>query len=294
MSQYCIATFVLTGRAQPTTLIASGEIQGVDLAVYEQLDIDNLRSAGPRLVDSLTELPRVMLELSRLSLAWPLLLSSTKAGDGHPVMVLPGFTAGDESTLALRRFLTRLDYKALPWLQGPNTGEPRLIDGIMRRFYRMHQAMGVKISLVGQSLGGVYAREIAREFPDRVRCVITLGSPFAATGGSTSPMVEKLFEQMSGLTVDEMRAKMPVGNQDPLDMPCTSIYSKEDGVVSWRACIEAESSLSENIRVMGSHTGMAMNPDVLKVVADRLGQPEGRWQKFDRSRGCRPWVYPKG
>ncbi len=125
--------------------------------------------------------------------------------------------------------------------------------------------------------------------------MITLGSPYHATGGgSTNPVVESLFERMSGLTVDEMRARLPeAAAHQHLPMPATSVFSKADGVVHWRACIEQETALSENVRVWGSHTGMAMNPDVLRVVADRLAQDPECWQKFNRSSLCRKLVYPK-
>ena len=248
---------------------------------------------GPRMLHSMTEMPRVLLEMSSVSLALPLLVSEAPQGDGHPVLILPGFTAGDGSTSIFRRFLTQLDYKALPWLQGTNTGNRTLLEGIMRRFYRMHKEMGTKISIVGQSLGGVFAREIAREFPDAVRSVVTLGSPFAATHGTTNPAVEKLFEQLSGSTIEEMRAQMPdPDKQAPLTMPSTAIYSKEDGVVAWQTCIEPETEISENIRVIGSHSGMSMNSHVLHIVADRLAQNPDNWERFDLSRGCRRWFYP--
>lgn len=256
--------------------------------------LNRIPARGPRALDSLTEMPRFVMEAARLPLMLPTLLAQAPKGDGHPVMVLPGFTAGDDSTLSLRRFLTRLNYKTLPWLQGTNTGRPELLEGAMRRFYRTHHALETPISLVGQSLGGVFAREIAREFPDAVRCVITLGSPFATTDSTTvNPMMERLFERMSGMTVEEMRAQMPeVRLQQSLEMPATAVYSKEDGVVSWRTCIEPETEITENIRVTGSHSGMAVNDHVLHVVADRLAQDPDDWRRFDSSKGLRKWLYP--
>ncbi len=265
------------------------------MSYYEEIDVEQTKAGTPSLFDSITELPRVMFEAGRLGMSWPTLLSCAPKGDGHAVMVLPGFMGGDESTLLLRRFLTQLGYKALPWLQGTNSGDPRLLDSVMKRFYRTHQVYGEQISLVGQSLGGVFSREIARQFPDAVRCVVTLGSPFMAdSGASTSPMVEKLFEQMSGLTVEDMRDRLPNPEMqtEPLGMPCTAIYSKEDGVVHWRTCVEPDSPTTENIRVLGSHTGMAMNPDVLRVVADRLSQDPNDWNRFDTKSGLRSFIYP--
>ena len=259
----------------------------------EELDNTTSQSSGPRLVHSLTEMPRSMLEMSFLGMSWLPLLAEAPKGEAHPVMVLPGFIGGDESTLMLRRFLTRLGYKALPWLQGTNTGNPQLLEGAMRRLFRMHQALGTKISLIGQSLGGVFAREIANEFPDAVRCVVTLGSPYAAIDqGTTNAMVERMFEELSGLTIEQMKARIPQGRRQRLPLPATSIYSKEDGVVAWQACIEPESELSENIRVLGSHSGMAMHPSVLRVVADRLAQDPNDWQKFDVPNGCSRFLYP--
>ena len=240
------------------------------------------KEGAPNPLDAFTEMPRLMAELSCLSLSWPSLVRQAPEGDGHPVLVVPGFTTGDESTLVLRRFLTRLGYHSLPWLQGTNTGNPKVLEGIIRRFYRLHQSFDCPISLVGHSLGGVFAREIARQFPDAVRCVITLGSPYAATSaGTTNPLVEKLFEQMSGLTIEQMRAQVPVADEsEELGIPATSIFSKQDGVVGWRTCIEPETDLSESIQVSGSHVGLAMNPATLRVIANRLAQDPSSWSKY--------------
>ncbi|MCP5178623.1 MAG: alpha/beta hydrolase [Pseudomonadales bacterium] len=251
-------------------------------------------SSGPALLDSLFELPRTLLETAFLGVSWSALRSNAPRGDGHPVMVLPGFMGGDESTLLLRRFLTSLGYKVLPWLQGRNLGRPELLEGAMRRFYRAHQAYETPISLVGQSLGGVFSREIARQFPQATRCVITLGSPFGATEhGNTNTFVARLFEEMSGLSVEEMRARFGQGDpREPLGLPTTAIYSRRDGVVAWQTCIERDAELSESIEVVGSHTGMAVAPDVLHVVADRLAEDPASWRKFDRRKGLRCLVYP--
>ena len=236
-----------------------------------------------------------MFEVGRLGYSWPLLLQQAPRGDGHPVMVLPGFLGGDDSTLILRRFLTRLGYVSLPWLHGHNLGRLRQFDGAMRRFYRAYHASGERISLIGQSLGGIYAREIAREFPDAVRCVITLGSPFAGDDDHTAtPLVKRLFEMLSGHTTEEMRRRM-FDHDDPrapLGVPSTAVYSRTDAVAHWSACIDRESKLAENVEVRASHVGMAMNPDVLCLVADRLAQNPQDWRKFDRGVGLRRWVYP--
>ena len=261
----------------------------------ESYEVPQRPRSGPALFDFVTEGPRVMMEASLLALSWVPLRSNAPRGDDHPVMVLPGFLGGDGSTMALRRFLDSLGYTSLPWLQGQNLGRLELLEGAMRRFYRAHQASGVKVSLIGQSLGGVFARKIAQTFPEAVRCVITLGSPFAAQDDDVAhPIVSSLFESLSGGSVEDLRAQAEAYDVSaPLSMPTTAVYSRRDGVVDWRACIGAESVLSENVEVMGSHSGMAISPDVLHVVADRLAQRPEDWQPFDRSQGCRALIYPK-
>jgi pimeloyl-ACP methyl ester carboxylesterase len=232
--------------------------------------------------------------MTALYAQWLDISSSAPSGEPHPVLVLPGFGASDHSTQILRRFLKQLGYNALPWLQGVNTGNPHLIEGAMRRFYRLQRNLGCRISLVGQSLGGVYAREIAKLFPHAVRSVITLGSPYAMTeSGATHPMVERFFEQLSGTTFKALRDRIPTQHEPgPLLMPTTSVYSKADGVVGWRSCVEPETPLSENVRVWGSHVGMAINPDVFRVVADRLAQNPDHWTRFDTNKGRLKLIYP--
>ena len=233
-----------------------------------------------------------MMEVSSLACTWPL-LSTAPRGDRHPVLVLPGFTAGDESTLLLRRYLTRLEYRAMPWQLGQNTGSLELQDALIEHFDRVSSALDCKLSIVGQSLGGIYARQLAQRFPNRIRQIITLGSPSASRGTeSTNPIVAKLFRYMSGMSEDEMRDQMLNHPPQPPPVPSTAIYSKSDGVVHWRSCLEFEGSQSENVEIIGSHTGMAMNPSVLNVIADRLAQPEGNWRPFERNKGMRAWVYP--
>ena len=235
------------------------------------------------------------MEASAMVLSWGALRAQAPRGEPHPVLVLPGFMGGDGSTLFLRRFLDSLGYTSMGWLQGQNTGRLELLEGAMRRFYRAHQSYGEKISLIGQSLGGVFARKIAQQFPDATRCVITLGSPFAAQSEDVAhPVVSQLFEAMSGSTVEELRNRQEAFEAaEPLPLPTTAVYSQRDGVVDWQACVETATALSESVEVRGSHTGMAMAPDVLHVVADRLAQDPRNWQPFDRQVGCRRWYYPK-
>ena len=234
------------------------------------------------------EFPRLALEVTALSMTWPALYASASKGNGQPVIVLPGFLGADDSTLALRRFLTRLGYHAQPWLLSRNLGHPELIQKFGRRLYRLHKVYGKPITLIGQSLGGVFSHELAREFPEAVRSVITLGSPFAAqTRDDTNPMVARMFESLSGLSVEEMRELASQERESgALPQPSTAIYSKTDGVVKWQACVSESNERAENIEIVGSHTGMAMHPAVLHIVADRLQQDPDNWQKYTINHPC--------
>lgn len=220
---------------------------------------------------------RAPWELGAALLAAPM-LKDVPAGDGHPVMVLPGLMAGDTLTFFLRRFLDKCGYQAYAWKQGLNLG-PRdgLLERCIARTRELSEKHEQKVSLIGWSLGGIYAREIAKAIPDHVRCVITLGSPF--TGHPTATNAWRLYQMVSGKpAIDEMQIA-ELKKTPPV--PTTSIFSRTDGIVSWQCCVEQETDLSENIEVHGSHTGMVANPTVLYALADRLAQPEGQWQRFD-------------
>jgi len=246
----------------------------------------------PSALLALTELPRAMAELGSLPLAAPLLASAPR-GDGHSVLVLPGFMTSDASTTVLRRYLTRLGYDAHAWELGRNLG-PRAIghegEKLVARLRHVHELTGEKVSLVGWSLGGVMARLVARRAPETVRQVITLGSPFAGSPRSTNAW--RAYEAMTGQKVDDSHTQDQLRESaSAIPVPATAIYTREDGIVAWQGCLEPDSPISENIQVHGSHCGLGVNPSVLYAVADRLSQPEDDWQPFERS-GLKWLLYP--
>jgi len=208
-------------------------------------------------------------------------------GDGHPVLVFPGLGAHDFTTLPLRRFLEQRGYVAYPWKQGFNFG-PR--DGVLQgcrdqveAIFKQHQC---PLSLIGWSLGGVYARELAKEMPDRTRCVITLGTPF--TGHPRATNAWRIYEMMSGQSVEDEAVIAQVRQAPPV--PTTSIYSRSDGIVAWQCSVNEPGPLAENVGLHASHVGMGMNPLAMLVIADRLAQPPGAWRPFDAS-GNRRWFF---
>lgn len=252
----------------------------------------------PALLLTMGELPRMAGEFGALLATWPWLRQLPK-GDGHPVLVLPGFTAGDPSTLIMRRFLRELDYQVLPWGLGTNSGSAWLMPALHRRINAILKLTDRPFSIIGQSLGGVFARELAYSFPSHVRSVITLGSPFRTRDGEgTSAMVRSMFER-SAIMRPEERARLglarrqsssPGQNERPPAVPCTAVFSRTDGVVAWELCREPAGPMSESVEVFGSHTGMSLNPLVLWLLADRLRQDPATWAPLDRRAWRRAWL----
>src|SRR5213595_3071611 len=224
---------------------------------------------------------RGLFELNSSLLLSPLLLRAPK-GDGHPVLALPGFLASDLSMAPMRRYLTELGYDTHAWNMGRNLGGVASKRAALRDLLqRIHDQTGRKVSLIGWSLGGVYARDLALQMPDMVRSVLTLGSPFANDIRATN--ATRLYEALSGETVED-NAELRTALAGDLPVPTTSIYSRTDGVVNWRTCLLRPSDTAENIEVhLASHIGLGVNAAALWAVADRLAQSEGQFRQFDRS-----------
>jgi pimeloyl-ACP methyl ester carboxylesterase len=214
-------------------------------------------------------------------MASSMMLRRMLRGDGHPVMVLPPFSADDANTAPLRWVLDGHGYAVYGWGQGPNLSRTRrIVEGLPRWLIELHERHGAKVSLVGHSGGGNWARDLARQYPSAVRQVITLGSPFRLRPGDgtrADGMAKLLLRDQvppdAGALIDEDR-------RVPLQVPVTAIYTRTDGVAPWQAGIESEGPRRENIEVVGSHCGLGYNPAAVIAVTDRLAQPEGRWQPF--------------
>ena len=220
-------------------------------------------------------------EFAALLPTWPLLARAPK-GDGQPVMVFPGLSANDLSTVPLRRYLQALNHSPWGWEQGFNFGpRPGVLEEAKDNLVRTFEGTGQKVSLIGWSLGGLYARELAKEMPHMVRSVITLGTPFAGSHRSTN--LWRIYELASGRSVEREASNYDLPAAPPV--PTTSIYSRTDGVVAWQGSVQSPSRhnpLTENIEVMASHVGLGFNPSAWWAVADRLAQPENDWKPFAR------------
>lgn len=212
---------------------------------------------------------RAPMEMAASLMLWPWLRLSPR-GDGHSVLVLPGLVAPDASTLLLRRFLREQGWDPHGWGLGVNLG-PRagVIEACVDKVQALQAQSGRKVSLVGWSLGGVYARELSKILPHAVRQVITLGSP--VSGHSQATNARHVYEWVSGerAYAPDLMARL----HEPPPVPCTSIYSHSDGVVHWRASVQPPGAQAENLRVSASHMGMGAHPRVLRLLAERLAQP---------------------
>jgi len=231
--------------------------------------------------------PRALLEMAALPWNVPM-LAGTPRGDGHPVLLLPGFMADEATLVVLKLFLENRGYEVQTWGFGRNVGfSSRRASALQQKIRYLHHKSGRKVSLVGWSLGGMFAMYGAHEAPECVRSVITLGSPvtFDRAGSQSTPLVKALYRLIAhpmgtAAHVTHLRAKNLRGPK-VLPVPISCIYSLSDGIVPpQEATIDGNPALHENIRVPGSHLGLGFNALVLWIVADRLAQPEGQWRPF--------------
>jgi dienelactone hydrolase len=245
--------------------------------------------SGPSIGLLLSEPVRGLARFASMPLAasW---LSSAPHGDDHGVLVVPGLLASDVSTAVLRRFLRRLGYYAAGWDLGRNRGPTdQVVDELPRVLSALAQRTGRPVSLIGWSLGGIYARELARRDPSQVRQVITLGSPFALTDPRQSH-ADGAYQRRANL---HATGRLPTQEQlsKPIGVPSTAVYSRRDGIVSWQACIGPETSLHENVEVRCGHLGFGTDPATLWLIADRLAVPVEQRQRF-RPPSAQRLLYP--
>ena len=242
---------------------------------------------APHRLHSLMEF-RALVEMAVLPFIWPL-LTTAPHGDGHPVLLLPGFMADEITLVALKAFLAGRGYNVQTWGLGRNIGfQRRHAEALEQKIRHLHHQTGRQVSLVGWSLGGVFALYGAHQAPECVRQLITLGSPVSVdpAGSQSPPWVKALYRMIAhpmgpNVHVMQPRAKKLREHLLP-SVPMSCLYTISDGVVPpQEATIEAPDGCYENIRVQGSHTGLGFNPMVLCILGDRLAQPEGHWTPFE-------------
>jgi pimeloyl-ACP methyl ester carboxylesterase len=244
-----------------------------------------------QLANLATEGTRATIELGLLKLTWPDIQKFIPKGDGHPVLVLPGFMAHDVTTIILRNHLRDMGYGPYGWENGQNLGLNLKTAAHLKQHLEniSTQHDNARVSIIGHSLGGVFARELAREHPHLVRSVITLGSPFGTTAdNNTTPQtLRALYNILNPDTAHITEDIMGGRALTPPPVPTTSILSRRDGVVHWSASLNPATEKSENILIPSSHVGMGMNPIALGIIMNRLAQTDGEWKPYDN--GHLPW-----
>src|SRR5215468_8761910 len=227
---------------------------------------DGQSAAGPSAGLLLTEPVRGLADAAALLLAAPVLAAAPR-GDGHGVLIFPA---------PLRGFLCWLGYGVRGWDLGRNHGPTEaVLAGLPRALHNHAERTGRPVSLIGWSLGGVYAREMARSHPRQVRQVITLASPYALTDPRQSH-AHGPYQQFSSRHALDRKLPSREQRARPVSVPSTSVYSRWDGVVPWQACVEPETALHQNVEVRCSHLGFGVDPATLWLIADRLATPAGQ------------------
>jgi pimeloyl-ACP methyl ester carboxylesterase len=208
-------------------------------------------------------LPELLWNLARL------LATFRKRGPrgpegGQPVLVIPGFLCGDQTTFALRRQLARAGYRVHGWKQGWNMGaRADTLDLLRQRVEGLNHER--KIVLVGWSLGGLFAREYARYYPDQVRAVITLGSPFS--GDPHQNTVWPLYEKVAGHRVDE--PPLPRITDKP-PVPHLAIWSRRDGLIAPRAARGLDHERDEEVELQCHHMAFGVSPHAARDVVREI------------------------
>ena len=253
----------------------------------------------PRLRHSVAEFGRVIAEIGSTAMLQPI-LNRLPNGDGHTIITIPGFMGADGSTSQLRRFLVKRGYNAIPWGKGRNAADKQpssldafleyresIEDEVAEQVRSEFERSGRKVTLIGWSLGGLYSVALAHRFPQWIRQVITLGTPFGdPRGTSLYNILGRVYN--NEVEVDEEALQRWVQHTyrgGELRVPVLTLYSESDGIVgAGIARCEGDPRYVTNIAVMASHVGFPFNPLVYGVIANHLVEPHERWDICGSSR----------
>lgn len=203
-----------------------------------------------------------------MRLAMPWLRRTSPQGEGEPVLVAPGFASDDSWTRSLRRFLASIGYDVRGWGLGRNHGRvPALIPKLVDQTEILADESDRPVRLVGWSLGGYLVREVARERPDLVEKVVTLGAP--VVGGPKYTASARMYAR-KGYDLDKIEAGVSEREAVPIRVPVEAVYSRSDGIVGWRACIDHRTPSVRHHEVVSSHLGLVASPTVFGLIATLL------------------------
>jgi PGAP1-like protein len=234
------------------------------MMIEEKIQVSNIKK--PSWTLHFSELFRAILETIR-GMFFLFQTPKSDIGKGQTIVVIPGLVSSDISTYVLRKYLIKLGYNAMGWEMGHNLGRLESLPPLIEKVGNLSKNQNQKIILIGWSMGGIFAREVAKAIPGNINKVITIGSPF---GNVNAPNHAKWVYDLLN---DEKDLDHHIVNQIhmPAPVPTTALYSKVDGMVPWQACMEHEENENyKNIEINSSHFGMGANPNVMKVVGDIL------------------------
>lgn len=225
---------------------------------------------APTLLTTLFETRFITELIGYLALSERRLVADLPVGDRRPILVIPGFLCSDLSTWPLRRFLRKIGYRSFAWKQGVNWGpKPGVRPRLLQRVSQLHARYGQPVTIIGWSLGGYYARELACTRPELIREVITLGSPLHGT-----PQATALWNAFVWLN----RRHMPQVTYGLIDfpmphaVPCLSIFTREDGIVPWEYCVPPRGLGGHHLQVRGTHIGLVANAEVMRALGLHLNR----------------------
>jgi hypothetical protein len=213
-----------------------------------------------------------LVELTRLLLRFPFLFTQPR-GKREPVLIFPPHGTGDGSTTVLKVYLRLLGYRARGWGLGRNHGDvSELLPRALRRLASFAKRSDQKVTLIGWSFGGYLARELARERPELISRVITLGTP--VIGGPKYTALCEIYRKR-GMDIEAIATEIEFRNQAaPLETPVVAIYSRADPIVAWQACIDRRTPNIEHVEVCTTHYGFGFSPEVYRIIARCLAQPK--------------------
>jgi pimeloyl-ACP methyl ester carboxylesterase len=215
-----------------------------------------------------------VIEFPRLLLRFPFLFTQPR-GKREPVLIFPPHGTGDGSTTLLKAYLRLLGYRARGWGLGRNRGNvTELLPRALKRVASFAKRSNQKVTLIGWSFGGYLARELARERPDLISRVITLGTP--VIGGPKYTALSEIYRKR-GMDIEAIATEIDFRNQAaPLETPVVAIYSRIDALVAWQACIDHQTPNVEHVEVRSTHYGFGFSPEVYRIIAQRLAQANDR------------------
>jgi pimeloyl-ACP methyl ester carboxylesterase len=216
---------------------------------------------------------REIMEAARATLSTPHYPEDLPRGAGETVLLIPGFLAGDWTMHSLRDFLRHLDYRVefagVTLNLGPTRG---FLPHLEQAVERLHGESGEPIVVIGQSLGGAFARALAHTHPDKISHVVTLASPIHFPVATPLESIARLLTPLHGPDVMLLRERI----ESPPPVPVTALYSKADGIIDWRCCLQDESATCVNIEVSSAHSAMGFNPEAQAVIARALAEVRGK------------------